>query len=45
MNLGVMEILLIVAAIMLLFGAGQLPKLAKSLGSFISDFNNAKEEA
>jgi Sec-independent protein translocase protein TatA len=29
----------------LLFGAGQLPKLTKSQGSFVSDFNSAKAEA
>ena len=45
MNLGGLEILIIVAAIVLLFGAGQLPKIAKSMGTFISDFNSAKEEA
>ena len=45
MSLGGWEILVIVAVVVLLFGANQIPKLAKSMGSFVSEFNKAKEEA
>lgn len=41
--IGTTELIIIAAVIMLLFGSAQLPKLAKSLGNFINDFNEAKE--
>ncbi len=41
--IGTSELIIIALVVMLLFGGSQLPKLAKSLGNFISDFNKAKE--
>ncbi|MDR1453653.1 MAG: twin-arginine translocase TatA/TatE family subunit [Candidatus Margulisbacteria bacterium] len=43
--LGGTELLLIAVVIILLFGGAQLPKLAKSLGRFITEFNEAKDDA
>jgi sec-independent protein translocase protein TatA len=40
-KIGVTEILLIVFAIVLLFGATRLPKLAKSIGESIKELRNA----
>jgi sec-independent protein translocase protein TatA len=37
-NLGAWEIILILAVLLLLFGAGKLPKLARSLGSSMTEF-------
>ncbi|MDR1997002.1 MAG: twin-arginine translocase TatA/TatE family subunit [Candidatus Margulisbacteria bacterium] len=45
MNFGGWEILVIAVIVVLLFGGAQLPKLAKSMGSFVSEFSNAKDEA
>ena len=42
---GTTELLLIAVVVVLLFGGAQLPKLAKSMGSFLSEFNAAKDEA
>ncbi|GBR77074.1 sec-independent protein translocase protein TatA, partial [Candidatus Termititenax persephonae] len=42
---GGMELIIIGVVIVLLFGGAQLPKLARSLGGFFSEFNAAKEEA
>lgn len=42
---GGMEIVLIVLAIFLLFGASRLPKLAKSLGQSRKAFKEGMEEA
>lgn len=41
--IGTTELIIIAAVIMLLFGSAQLPKLARSLGGFINDFNEAKD--
>ena len=41
MNLGPTELIVILAIIMLLFGAAKLPKLAKSLGESAKEFKNA----
>jgi len=41
--IGTMELIIIALVVILLFGAGQLPKLARSLGDFINEFNRAKE--
>jgi sec-independent protein translocase protein TatA len=38
MNLGIGEILLILAVILLLFGAKRIPELAKSLGTGVREF-------
>lgn len=43
--MGHMELILIAIVVVLLFGGAQLPKLAKSLGGFMSEFNAAKEDA
>jgi sec-independent protein translocase protein TatA len=43
--LGGTELLVIAVVIILLFGGSQLPKLAKSLGRFITEFNEAKDDA
>jgi sec-independent protein translocase protein TatA len=44
MNLGPLEIGLIVLAIVLLFGGAKLPKLARSLGSAKSEFEKGTKE-
>jgi sec-independent protein translocase protein TatA len=41
--IGTSELIIIALVIILLFGGAQLPKLARSLGGFISEFNKAKE--
>ena len=41
MNLGAPELLIILAVVMLLFGAAKLPKLARSLGESAKEFKNA----
>jgi sec-independent protein translocase protein TatA len=43
-NLGAWEIVLIVAIVLLLFGATRLPKLARGLGQSISEFRKATQE-
>jgi sec-independent protein translocase protein TatA len=40
-NLGPTELLIVLAIIMLLFGAAKLPKLAKSLGESAKEFKSA----
>jgi sec-independent protein translocase protein TatA len=44
-NLGGGEIILILALVLLLFGAKKLPELAKGLGSGIKEFKKAANEA
>lgn len=41
---GTMEILLIVVAIIILFGASKIPELARSLGKATGEFKKAKSE-
>ena len=41
LNLGAPELLIILAVVMLLFGAAKLPKLARSLGESAKEFKNA----
>jgi sec-independent protein translocase protein TatA len=43
-GLGGWEVVLILAAILLLFGAKKLPELAKGLGSGIKEFKKATKE-
>lgn len=43
MGLGPFELVVIAGVIILLFGSAQLPKLARSLGNFINEFNDAKD--
>jgi sec-independent protein translocase protein TatA len=44
-NLGGMEIVLILALVLILFGAKKLPELAKGLGQGINEFKKATREA
>jgi sec-independent protein translocase protein TatA len=43
MNLGVTELLIILAVVLLLFGSTRLPKLAKSLGQASKEFKKGAE--
>jgi sec-independent protein translocase protein TatA len=40
-NLGPTELIIVLAIVMLLFGAAKLPKLARSLGESAKEFKNA----
>jgi len=44
MAFGTWEIILIVVAIIVLFGASKIPELARSLGRATGEFKKAKEE-
>jgi sec-independent protein translocase protein TatA len=44
LNLGGMEIILILALVLILFGARKLPELAKGLGQGIKEFKKATRE-
>ncbi len=44
MGIGYTEALLILLAILLLFGARKLPELARALGKSMSEFKKGKEE-
>jgi sec-independent protein translocase protein TatA len=44
MNLGVPELLIILALALIIFGAGKLPQLGKGLGEGIRNFKNAVRE-
>ncbi|MES2276678.1 MAG: twin-arginine translocase TatA/TatE family subunit [Bacteroidota bacterium] len=41
---GVQEMILIIIAILLLFGGKKIPELMEGLGKGIKEFNNAKNE-
>jgi sec-independent protein translocase protein TatA len=41
LNLGPTELIIVLAIVMLLFGAARLPKLAKSLGESAKEFKTA----
>lgn len=41
-NLGATEIILIIVAILLLFGGKKIPELMKGIGTGMREFNNAK---
>lgn len=44
-GLGIPELLVILAIVLVVFGAGKLPEIGKSLGQSIKNFkNSAKEE-
>ena len=43
-SLGVTEILIILAIVLLLFGGKKIPELMKGLGSGIKEFKNAAKE-
>ena len=44
MNLGVPELLIILAVVLLLFGSTRLPKLARSLGQASKEFKQGADE-
>jgi len=44
LNMGGMEWVLIVFAVLLLFGGKKIPELMKGLGSGIKEFNKAKND-
>lgn len=44
MNLGVPELLIILAIMLLLFGASRLPKMARSLGQASKEFKKGVKE-
>ena len=43
-NLGVPELLLILVICLLLFGAGRLPEIARSLGKAIKEFRQSMKD-
>jgi sec-independent protein translocase protein TatA len=43
-NLGVTEILIILAIVLLLFGGKKIPELMKGLGSGVKEFKNAAKD-
>lgn len=43
-NFGVTEIVLILLALVLLFGARRIPELARSLGRSLSEFKKGRKE-
>ena len=44
MNLGVPELLIVLAVVLLLFGSTRLPKLARSLGQASKEFKKGIDE-
>jgi sec-independent protein translocase protein TatA len=45
MNLGVTELLILLAVVLLLFGSTRLPALARSLGQAKHEFHHGEEES
>ena len=45
MSIGWPEVLLIMAVVLLLFGASKLPELARSLGKAANEYKKAKRES
>lgn len=45
MDIGPVELLIVLAIVLLLFGSTRLPKLARSLGSAKSEFERGAREA
>ncbi len=45
MNLGTMEIVIIVCVVVLIFGPSRIPKLAKAAGDSIREWRNARKIA
>lgn len=43
-NMGTMEIVVILAVVILIFGPSQLPKLARSMGETVKNFRKAGKE-
>jgi len=44
MNLGIPELLIVLAVVLLLFGSTKLPKLARSLGEASKEFRSGQQE-
>ena len=44
MNLGIPELLIVLAVVLLLFGSTKLPKLARSLGEASKEFRSGQHE-
>ena len=44
-GVGPTELILILAVVMLLFGASKLPELARSMGSSVGEFKKAQKES
>lgn len=44
MNIGGMELFVIIAIVLLLFGPSQIPKLAKGMGQAMREFKRAQRE-
>ena len=45
MGIGIGEVIIIVAAIVLVFGATQIPKIARSLGEGLKEFKKSVKES
>jgi sec-independent protein translocase protein TatA len=45
MGIGIGEVIIIVAAIVLIFGATQIPKIARSLGEGLKEFKKSVRES
>ncbi len=43
-RLGVTELIIILVIVLIIFGAGKLPKIAKSIGEGIKEFKKATKE-
>ncbi|MEE8180152.1 MAG: twin-arginine translocase TatA/TatE family subunit [bacterium] len=43
-GLGVTELIIILVIVLIIFGAGKLPKIAKSIGEGIKEFKKATKE-
>lgn len=43
-GLGIPELLVILAIVLVVFGAGKLPEIGKSMGQSIKNFKNASKE-
>jgi len=43
-RVGVTELIIILAIVLIIFGAGKLPKIAKSIGEAIKEFKKATKE-
>lgn len=43
-NMGPMEVILVLAVVVLLFGAKRIPELARSLGRSLSEFKKGQQE-
>lgn len=43
-NLGPWELILILAIVLIIFGAGKLPKVGESIGKAVASFRKAQDE-